>query len=96
MPSFRTHFVVKGSRIDIKVTPVEDNCFVIEKETSDAFDESSDPKKETVASRKEPGMIVQKTKSNEWVILDQKAFELDQKDLKELGKAIENGSLQAF
>lgn len=92
MQAFKTHFPVKGVRTDVTVTPVEDNMFAIELESADAFEEDKDPKHETVASMKEPNMIVQKTKSQDWVILETGSFNLSQKDLQELGKAIENNS----
>ena len=90
MPAFKTHFPVKGVRTDVTVTQVEDNLFAIELESTNAFDEDKDPKNETVVSQKEPNLIVQKTKTSGWVILDEGSFDLDHNDLQELGKAIEN------
>jgi len=93
MPGFRTHFPIKGVRTDIRVTPVEDSMFAIEIESTDAFDSDRDPKNETVASEKPPALIVQKTKTNNWVILDEGDFDLNAEDLKALGMAIENDSV---
>jgi hypothetical protein len=92
MQAFKTHFPVKGVRTDVTVTPVDDNTFAIELESVDVFDEDRDPKKETVASMKEPNMIVQKTKTQGWLILNEGSFDLDQNDLDALGKAIENNA----
>lgn len=92
MQAFKTHFPVKGVRTDVTVTPVEDNMFAIELESADAFEEDRDPKRETIASMKEPNMIVQRTKTQGWIILDEGTFNLNQEDLQELGKAIENNS----
>lgn len=89
MQAFKTHFPVKGVRTDVTVRPLEDNLFAIELESADAFEEDRDPKKETVASLKEANMIVQKTKTQDWIILDEGTFNLNQEDLQELGKAIE-------
>ncbi|HEY0053926.1 MAG TPA: hypothetical protein VGB63_01105 [Pedobacter sp.] len=92
MQAFKTHFPVKGVRTDVTVTPVEENMFAIELESADAFEEDRDPKHETLAGMKEPSMIVQKTKSQDWVILNEGSLNLDQEDLAELGRAIENNS----
>ena len=92
MRAFKTHFPVKGVRTDVTATQVEENMFAIELESADAFEEDRDPKRETLASMKEPGMIVQKTKSQNWIILNEGSFNLDQEDLMELGKAIEGNS----
>ena len=92
MPGFKTHFPVKGVRTDVQVTPVENNMFAIELESSNAFDEDTDPKNTTIASQKPPNLIVQKTKTGGWVILDQGTFDLNNEDLQALGKAIENDS----
>lgn len=92
MQAFKTHFPVKGVRTDVTVTPVEDNTFAIELESADAFEEDRDPKRETVASMKEPGTIVQKTKSQDWIILQEGSFKLNEEDLQGLGKAIEENS----
>ena len=92
MQAFKTHFPIKGVRTDVTVIPVEGNTFAIELESADAFEEDKNPKHETVASMKEPNMIVQKTKTQDWIILDEGTFELNQEDLQELGKAIENNS----
>lgn len=92
MQAFKTHFPIKGVRTDVTVTPVETNMFAIELESLDAFEEFTDPKKETFSSKKPPNMIVQKTKSQDWIILDEGSFNLSQEDLQELGKAIENNS----
>lgn len=89
MPAFKTHFPVKGVRTDVTVTPIEENMFAIELESADAFEEDKDPKRETISSVKEPNLIVQKTKTQDWIILNQGSFDLSQNDLKELGKAIE-------
>jgi hypothetical protein len=92
MPSFRTHFPIRGLRHDVVVTPVEDNLFSVQLESTDAFDPDTRPGEETVASRKEPNLVVQKTKTGGWVILDEGTFDLDQDDLQALGRAIENDS----
>jgi hypothetical protein len=92
MQAFKTHFPVKGVRTDVTVTQVEDTMFAIELESADAFEEDKDPKRETVASMKEPSMIVQKTKNQGWLILNEGSFDLNENDLQELGKAIENNA----
>ncbi|MGV3508002.1 MAG: hypothetical protein ACO1N7_01840 [Sphingobacteriaceae bacterium] len=92
MQAFKTHFPVKGVRTDITVTPVENNMFAVELESADAFEEDRDPKKETVSSMNPPNMIVQKTKTQGWVILDEGTFNLNDEDLQALGKAIEDDS----
>jgi|GEM_PF-964069 len=93
MQSFKTHFPIRGIRTDVTVTPVDDNMFSIELESADAFAEETDPKKETFASRNPPNLIVQKTKSQDWIILNEGTFNLNQEDLKALGKVIENNSV---
>lgn len=92
MPSFRTHFLVKNVRTDVVITPLEDNCYAIELESTDAFDEDRDPKKQTVSGMKQPDLIVQKTSAQRWVIIQPGSFDLSGDDLKALGKAIENAS----
>ena len=92
MQAFKTHFPIKGVRTDVTVTPVEDNMFAIELESADAFEEDRDPKRETVSSMKAPNLIVQRTKTQGWLILDEGTFNLNDEDLQELGKAIENNS----
>ena len=96
MQAFKTHFPIKGVRTDVTVTPVEANTFAIELESADAFEEDRDPKRETIASMNEPNMIVQKTKTQEWIILNEGNFNLNQDDLQELGKAIEENSPNLF
>ncbi|KAA8483371.1 hypothetical protein BDE36_2704 [Arcticibacter tournemirensis] len=96
MPSFRTHFPVKNVRTDVIVTPVEDHTFTIELESTDAFDEDTDPKHETVSSRNAPNLIVQKTKTKGWVILQPGTFDLNNEEVQALGRAIENGSSKAL
>jgi hypothetical protein len=92
MPAFKTHFPIDGIRTDVTVTRLETNMFAIELESTNAFDEDKDPKNETVASQKPPNLIVQKTKTGGWVILDEGSFDLSNTDLQALGKAIENNS----
>ena len=92
MQAFKTHFPIKGIRTDVTVTPVEKNMFAIELESADAFEKDRDPKKETVSSMNPPNMIIQRTKSQDWIILDEGTFNLNQEDLQELGRAIENNS----
>ena len=92
MRAFKTHFPVKGVRTDVTVTPVEENTFAIELESADAFEEDRDPKHETVASMHEPNMIVQRTKTQGWIIMDAGTFDLNEEDLQALGKAIEDNS----
>jgi len=92
MPSFKTHFPIKGVRTDVTITPLEDNIFSIELESTDAFDEDKNPKSETVASKNAPNLLVQKSKTG-WAILDEGSFDLNSEDLKALGNAIENNSL---
>jgi hypothetical protein len=92
MRAFRTHFPIKGVRTDVRITPVEENMFAVELESADAFEQDLDPKQETVASMKEPGMIVQRTKTQGWLILNEGSFDLNDEDLQELGKAIESNS----
>ncbi len=96
MPSFRTHFPVKNVRTDVVVTPLEDHCFAIELESTDAFDEDKDPKKETVSSINPPDLIVQKTKTKGWVILQSGTFDLTDDEVQALGSAVENSSGQAL
>lgn len=90
MPSFRTHFPVKNVRTDVVVTPVEENTFAIELESTDPFDEEKDPKNETVSSMRPPNLIVQKTKTQGWVILQEGTFDLTNDEVQALGMAIEN------
>ncbi|WP_207426232.1 hypothetical protein [Pedobacter sp. SYSU D00535] len=90
MAGFRTHFLLKGVRTDVHVNQVEDSLFAIELESANAFDEEKDPKNTTIASQRPPNLIVQKTKTEGWVILDQGSFELNHEDLQALGRAIEN------
>ena len=92
MRAFKTHFPVKGVRTDVTVTQVEESMFTIELESADPFEEDRDPKHESLSGRKEPGMIVQKTKSQDWIILNEGSLNLDQEDLVKLGKAIESDS----
>ncbi len=92
MPGFRSHFPLKGVRTDIQVTPVENNMFAIELESTNAFDEEKNPRSSTVASQRPPNLIVQKTKNGGWVILDQGTFDLNDADLQALGRAIEQDS----
>jgi len=89
MSAFKTHFPIKAVRTDVIATQVEQNTFAIELESTDAFEKDRDPKHETVSSMREPGLIIQKTKTQGWVILNEGNFDLDQNDLQELGKAIE-------
>ncbi|WP_207533267.1 hypothetical protein [Desertivirga arenae] len=89
MPGFKTHFPIKGVRTDVTITPLEDNIFSIALESTDAFDEDTNPRSETVASRNVPNLLVQKTK-NGWAIMDEGTFDLNSEDLKALGNAIEN------
>ena len=96
MPDFRTYFPVKGVRTDVVVTPLEDNCFAIELESTDVFDEEKDPKNQTVASKKAPNMIIQKTKTKGWVILQPGTFDLSFEETQALGSAIEGSSNQAI
>lgn len=96
MPSFRTYFSLKNARTDVVVTPLEDHCFGIELESTDVFDEDRDPKKQTISSMKPPLLIVQKTKTKGWVILQSGSMELTNQDLQALGRAIENSSKQAL
>ena len=96
MPSFRTHFPVKDIRTDVVVTPVEENTFAIELESTDVFDEEKDPKNQTVASMNPPNLIVQKTKTKGWVILQPGTFDLTHKEVQALGMAIENQSTRAL
>lgn len=90
MQAFKTHFKIKGVRTDVTVKPLEENMFGIELESADAFDEDTDPKKETLSGAKPPNLIVQKTKSQEWIIINEGSFNLNEEDITELGKAIEN------
>lgn len=89
MPSFKTHFPIKGIRTDVTVTSLEEDMFAIELESADAFDDDKDPRRETISSVKVPNLIIQKTRTQDWIILNEGSFDLDHKDLKELGKAIE-------
>lgn len=89
MPSFKTHFPIKGIRTDVTVTSLDEDMFAVELESADAFDNDKDPRRETISSVKEPNLIIQKTRTQDWVILKEGSFDLDHQDLKELGKAIE-------
>ena len=92
MTGFRTHFPIKGVRTDVVITPVENHMFAVELESTDAFDEETDPKNKTIASQNAPNLIVQKTKTGNWLILDEGSFNLNDEDLQALGKAIERDS----
>jgi len=92
MLGFKTHFPIKGARTDVIITPFEKHMFAIELESTDPFEADRNPKSETVASQKPPHLIVQKTSTKGWVILDQGSFDLNDEDLQALGRAIENDS----
>ena len=96
MPSIRTHFPVKNIRTDVVVHPVEEHTFAVELESTDAFDADKDPKNETVASIKPPNLIVQKTRTKGWVILQEGTFDLTHDEVQALGAAIENNYHQAL
>ena len=91
MQGFKTYFPKNGHRTDITVTPLEHDCFGIELEST-GMEEDRDPTKETFAAMKAPDLVVQKTHTGDWVIIDQGTFELDAEDLKALGRAIEKDS----
>lgn len=91
MRSFKINFPRQGVPTFVTVTQLEDGSFAVKLEST-GMDEDTDPKKETVAAMKAPDLIVQHTKNGNWIILDQGNFELDDKDLQGLGRAIENNA----
>ena len=96
MAAFKTYFPIKGVRTDVSIRAIEDRCFSIELETTDAFNEDTDPKNETLSSVNEPSLIVQKTITGGWVILNEGSFDLNHDDLQSLGRAIEKNFKQAL
>ncbi|MDF3077410.1 MAG: hypothetical protein K0S09_1299 [Sphingobacteriaceae bacterium] len=92
MNGFKTHFLQNGHRTDVSITPLDNDCFGVELERT-GMDEERDPTNETHAAMRSPDMVVQHTKNGHWLILDQGTFELNDGDLQNLGRAIEENTL---
>jgi hypothetical protein len=91
MRAFKTNFPIKGVPTFVTVTQLEDGTFSVELEGT-GMDEDKDPRKETIAARRIPDLLVQHTRNGTWLILDQGTFDLNDEDLQALGRSIENNS----
>lgn len=91
MLAFKTYFPIKGIRTDVTVTPLDNDCFGVELETT-GMSEETDPAKETHAAMRSPDLVVQHTAKGQWMILDEGSFDLNDEDLQALGRAIEHHS----
>lgn len=92
MPGFKTYFPVKGRRTDVTITPLEDNIFAVELESTDVFDDDTAPGKQSIASNKAPKLLIQRSRTNWAILLDELDLDLGNEDLKALGSAIEHHS----
>lgn len=90
MRTIRTHFLYKNIRTDIVVTLVEDKTFAVDLESTDVFDDNLNLKQSETTSATAPGMIIQKTRSNEWLVLQPGDWDLNHKEVQTLGRAIES------
>ena len=92
MRSFKINFPVKGVPTFVTVTKLDDGTFSVELEST-GMDEDKDPRKETIAARRIPDLLVQHTKNGTWIIISgQGDFDLNTEDLQSLGRAIEDNA----
>lgn len=92
MRSFKINFPVKGIPTFVTVTKLDGGTFSVELEST-GMDEDKDPRKETVAARRKPDMLVQHTKNGTWIMISGEGeFDLNTEDLQALGRAIEDRS----
>ncbi len=90
MRTIRTHFLRDNIRQDVLVTLVEEKTFAVNLESTDIFDDTLMPNAPITAGVKSPDLIIQKTKTNEWIALQDEEWKLSQEETQALGHAIEN------